>query len=525
ANGGDGGTIYFQGTTSGGESTVTASTSEIISTSGTYYFRSQSVEGCWGDEGSASVTINTIPDPVTVTNGGTQCGGTTTLTANGGDGGTIYFQGTTSGGESTVTASTSEIISTSGTYYFRSQSAEGCWGDEGSAIVTIYPVPVVDLGDDQQNCGEYITFDAGSGFTLYVWNGNPYGQTLEVGVSGDYTVVVTDENGCTATDMIHVDIFDPPYFPISVSSETSVGGADGSISLDLTYVNSPQITWSTDETTPTISGLSAGYYYVTVEDINGCSTSETVFVPIEVIAVAEFTADQTSLCGSFTVSFTDESQYFPTSWDWDFGDGHNSNEQNPIHEYTSFGLYSVKLTVGNATGDNEIIKTDYISIGETPEIDYIVTPATGKFAADGAISVSLSGGTEPYSVLWNHDAMETSLELTNLVPGLYYVTVTEAFNCAANEIIEVDWVNMLDNLTDSFSMYPNPTETQVTIVSEEKPILSLIIVNVLGEVVYKNNSDIHAEQFTISTKDFASGTYFIKVEFKDDFVIQKLIKR
>ncbi len=100
ASGGTGGTIYFQGTTSGGTSTATPSSSQLITTSGTYYFRAQSAGGCWGAQGSVTVTINTIPAAVTVNGAGTFCGNTT-ITATGGTGGTIYFEGTTSGGTST----------------------------------------------------------------------------------------------------------------------------------------------------------------------------------------------------------------------------------------------------------------------------------------------------------------------------------------------------------------------------------------------------------------------------------------
>src|SRR6185436_12116467 len=70
---------------------------------------------------SQSVAVHTTPTAVTVSGAGAFCG-STTITASGGTGGTIYFQGTTSGGTSTATPSSSEIISTSGTYYFRSQS-------------------------------------------------------------------------------------------------------------------------------------------------------------------------------------------------------------------------------------------------------------------------------------------------------------------------------------------------------------------------------------------------------------------
>jgi len=83
-----------------------------------------------------TITVNPLPAAVTVLGAGTFCS-TATLTASNGDDGIIYFQGTTSGGTSTLVESTSEVITTSGTYYFRAQSAQGCWGAEGSAVVTI----------------------------------------------------------------------------------------------------------------------------------------------------------------------------------------------------------------------------------------------------------------------------------------------------------------------------------------------------------------------------------------------------
>jgi len=145
--------VYFQGTTSGGTSLATPSNSEVVTVSGTYYFRSESA-GCWGPEGSATVIINSIPGPVSVTGDTTQCGGTVILNASGGSGGTIYWQGTTSYGTSTASPATSQSVNTSGTYYFRPYNG-ACWGTQDSAIVTILPeigTPVFALGSTSSRC-------------------------------------------------------------------------------------------------------------------------------------------------------------------------------------------------------------------------------------------------------------------------------------------------------------------------------------------------------------------------------------
>ena len=97
---------------------------------------------CGSTNCNFTVTVNPLPATVVVSGTGTYCNAATITAANGGDG-TIYFQGTTSGGTSTSVASVSQVITSSGTYYFRARGSDGCWGAEGSAVVTINSLPVV----------------------------------------------------------------------------------------------------------------------------------------------------------------------------------------------------------------------------------------------------------------------------------------------------------------------------------------------------------------------------------------------
>ncbi len=104
---------------------------------------------------------------------------------------------------------------------------------------------------------------------------------------------------------------------------------------------------------PTTTGLSVQY------------VSELIIYsnePVPVAPVAAFTADTTSGTAPLTVQFTDQSTNSPTSWAWDFdNDGTvDSTNQNPTHEYSAAGAYSVKLTVTNAAGSDEELKTSYI---------------------------------------------------------------------------------------------------------------------------------------------------------------------
>ncbi len=78
--------------------------------------------------------------------------------------------------------------------------------------------------------------------------------------------------------------------------------------------------------------------------------------------VAGFTATPTTGTAPLTVNFTDQSSNTPTSWQWNFGDGGSSTEQNPVHIYQNTGNYTVKLTAKNQYGSNTLIRDDYINV-------------------------------------------------------------------------------------------------------------------------------------------------------------------
>lgn len=66
--------------------------------------------------------------------------------------------------------------------------------------------------------------------------------------------------------------------------------------------------------------------------------------------VAAFSADVTSGASPLTVTFSDDSTGNPDTWHWVFGDGFTSSEQNPVHEYTEDGTYTVSLKAWINTG-------------------------------------------------------------------------------------------------------------------------------------------------------------------------------
>jgi len=128
--------------------------------------------------------------------------------------------------------------------------------------------------------------------------------------------------------------------------------------------------------------------------------------------VANFTADVTSSCTG-TVVFTDQSTNTPTSWSWIFGDGGTSNAQNPVHHYTANGVYSVSLTASNASGNNSITKTNYITINKPSGPS--VTGATVCNPSSATLSASGSGTIKWYNSPGSSTVLHTGNTFTTPV--------------------------------------------------------------------------------------------------------------
>ena len=195
--------------------------------------------------------------------------------------------------------------------------------------------------------------------------------------AGTYTVSLTATNsagsdGETKTNYITVTV--PPPVANFTGNPTS-GTAPLTVNFTDTSTNSPT-SWSWnfgDSSTSTSQNpshqyASAGTYTVSLRATNAGGYDDEVksnYISVSAAGnppVANFTGSPTSGTAPLTVNFTDTSTNSPTSWSWTFGDGGNSTSQNPSHQYTSAGTYTVSLTATNAYGSDGETKTNYITV-------------------------------------------------------------------------------------------------------------------------------------------------------------------
>ena len=112
------------------------------------------------------------------------------------------------------------------------------------------------------------------------------------------------------------------------------------------------------------------------------------------VPVANFTANVTNSSAPVNVQFNDTSTGNATDWFWDFGDGKNSTEQNPKHNYTQTGNFTVSLNASNIAGSSKIIRTNCIEVTSSPLSNY--NNIYINLANDNGISFNTNGNGTYY---------------------------------------------------------------------------------------------------------------------------------
>lgn len=219
---------------------------------------------------------------------------------------------------------------------------------------------------------------------------NPTHVYSEPGVYSVTLTINVDGDTLTKSDYIKVTT------PVAAFSATPTTG-DGPLTVIFTDETQGSVTgrlWdfgdntTSDEQHPVHEYATAGIYTVslTITYPGGGThtTTKTNYIRVSP-PVAEFSATPTSGTAPLTVSFTDLSTGAKDEWLWDFGDGTTSTEQNPQHEYTQLGVFTVTLEVSGPGGTSTKTKTNLILV---PGIR-VTTPDGGEdYSAGQTITVN-----------------------------------------------------------------------------------------------------------------------------------------
>ncbi|MFN0215154.1 MAG: T9SS type A sorting domain-containing protein [Saprospiraceae bacterium] len=275
-----------------------------------------------------------------------------------------------------------------------------------------------------------LTVIGGTPNYTYEWSNGSLTEDLASIPAGNYMVTVTDAAGCAKLATIAVgNISDLAIFSM-VTNVLCSGGSDGSVDLTVTG-GTPGYTflWSNGAATEDISGLVAGTYTVTVTDLNSCTKTGSATI-LQPTALNLSATNINVLCfggnnGAINLTVTGASPVYTYLWS-------NSSTAQDLSGLTA-GTYTVTVTDNNAC-----TKTTSSTISQPPQLILTATVNTVSCFGgnNGAIDLTISGGVAPYVYAWTNTA--TTQDLSNLISGIYTVTVTDANSCTRSSIYTVN---------------------------------------------------------------------------------------
>lgn len=350
-----------------------------------------------------------------------------------------------------------------------------------------------------------VTATGGIGTLTYSWNTNPIQTTATATglTAGNYTVTITDANNCSIQKL--AVITEPNGITASISSQTNVlcfGNNTGSATVSATG-GTGALTYSWDtipiQTTATATGLVAGTYNVTITDANGCSKILIVIITQPSSELATTISNSTNVScfggnnGNATVLASGGTSPYTYSWNTD------PIQTSATATRLTAGTYSVIVTDSNGCSISSPI-----TITEPVGMSATISAQTDVFCSgnsSGSATVSVNGGTAPYSYSWNTIPVQTSATATNLAIGTYTATVTDANGCTTTTqatITEPNGIVISIALQTNVNCYGNNTGA-----------VSILASGGTGILTY--SWDTIPVQTSLNAKGLIAGTYHLTV--------------
>ena len=372
-----------------------------------------------------------------------------------------------------------------------------------------------------------ITIDGGTPAYQYMWSDGVTTEDRTNLTAGNYTVQVQDQNGCTITFPFTVTEPDPIAIDITIGCEqTFFPGCDAVLAYNITGGFAPYTVVLTDENGmvfppneagPNWSNLCDGQYDITVTDAAGCETTESFLVCSR---SCDLSINQDILVNVSCNGFSDGSatilgfsSFAPIDYVWELSGMQIGTDQAASLE---------PITMNNlVAGVYKVIATD--AIGCMEELTFVIdepqelvittcnsTAVTTVGGADGTSEIFLTGGTPSYTFLWSDG--QTTNPATNLAPGIYTVTATDANGCIAEIACTVQGV-------DCANFDASSNKMDISCNGGNDGEISVSVVGATGNISYTWNPNVSATNIATGLN---AGLYEIMVV--DDALCTELIQ-
>jgi gliding motility-associated-like protein len=415
--------------------------------------------------GTATVTVPTLGGSITVANTAStnvvcngQCNGTATVNASGGTAPYTFVWSPSAANTTTGNSNTATGLC-AGVYSVTTTDAAGCTGTQ-TVTITQPTALTATTSSTPSTCGNpngsaTANPSGGVGPYTYSWNTSP-AQTTQTAtnlLSGVYSCIITDVNGCPLSVSVTVGGATSPSATLLIFTNVSCNGAcDGAITITVSGGTPPYTTvWSpSGGNSTTATGLCPGNYTCLVTDANGCTASFSQLITEP--AALTISSTQTDVTcnagcnGTATVIVNGGNPGY--TYNWTPSGGSSATATN--------------LCAGNYTCDVSDINGCTISqtVLITEPTPLTVSSAgfnvTCNAACDGQLVAIPAGGTPTYTFSWSTGC--TNPSCNNICAGTYNVTVTDMNGCTATSTATVTEPTAISITTSTIDAHCNQSD-------------------------------------------------------------------
>ena len=336
----------------------------------------------------------------------------------------------------------------------------------------------------------------------FEWSTGATSQQVTGLAAGHYSVVITDASEQQIT--LETTLVQPDEMIVtgSITNSTCKGNNNGAIDVIVSGGEEPySFLWSNSSTDKDLEAVAGGTYYLNVTDGSGCTLTMDFQVGIETaidITGIVSNATCTSANGSIDITVTGGNQPYAFHW---------SNEQDTEDiENLASGNYTVIVT--DAAGC-QASKTFSVGTINTLRLIAQVTKTGCQEDESGAIYLTVTGGTEPYTFEWSNG--ETTEDLSNLKAGYYQVWVTDALGCSRSLLLVVtaDKLLVSSDVTAPGCFGDSDGAISITPLSGEAPYSYLWSNGETGSEISNLSSGFYSVTITDATGCSSAYNYFL----------------
>lgn len=328
-----------------------------------------------------------------------------------------------------------------------------------------------------------------------------------------YNVSVVDVNGCEFFDSIRFS--QPPLLVLDgITTPVNCGISAGTATINPVGGTTPYVyLWNDGETTQTATNLSYGVNYVTVTDSHSCIDSLALIVQKTGKIFGNYELILPNLCFKDSLAIVAaklDQGVSPKTFIWSTGFIGDTISGLPAGDYRIFASDKYNCT-----------DTIQVTVHQPDSINpnFVLTEPSCSAIYDGEIEVLPSGGTPSYDYLWDNNSTQNSI--IDVREGFYYLTITDANNCAFAYMIELPESEFCIIIYNTIT--PNgdgSNDTWIIENIEQFPRNNIWIYNRVGNLVFETENYQNDWNGSFNGKELPEGTYFYIIDLgtgKDSF--------